>query len=294
MSVHTNNRALPDLIVFTIIFIIIFQIFTMSKSPGGRDTRTNTDHFLIGQETSNLGKDARQGKLPLTLDVMRYFFHRKNLPVFKFKPVDSAISCPFKAHKHIASCDDNPICRDSSECVVSKVKGEGNWLLSGIPIMGDLAIIKKVKKLNGQYRALDKNKKKPNSNLLKRMEFSEKLDELFDISVPGVENQLEVDRLREEQAREEDIRFLADQRDPDRRKMSVGGKRDLDYDEAVEDKAMRETRNVRMTGKTVIETNNNKQNEDDDIEDDEEVDDDETSDFEVKYKKRKIILSYSP
>ena len=43
----------------------------MAKSSGGRGTRTDTDHFLIGPEVSNLGKDARQGKLPLAGDVMK-------------------------------------------------------------------------------------------------------------------------------------------------------------------------------------------------------------------------------
>ena len=92
------------------------------------------------------------------------------------------------------------------------MKSDGNWILSGIPILADLAILKKIKKLNDEYKALDKNKKKPNSDLFKREEFSEKMDGLFDISAPGVEARLEMDRLREEEAREED---LADQRDPE-------------------------------------------------------------------------------
>ena len=56
------------------------------------------------------------------------------------------------------------------------------------------------------------------------------MDGLFDISAPGVEVRLEMDRLREEEAREEDLVFLADQRDPELRMMSVGKDRDMDYD----------------------------------------------------------------
>ena len=72
------------------------------------------------------------------------------------------------------------------------------------------------------YRALFKNKKNPNSDLINREEFSEKLEGLFDISVPGVEDRLEMDRLRDE----EDLKFLADQRDPELRKM-IEGKREV-------------------------------------------------------------------
>ena len=59
-----------------------------------------------------------------------------------------------------------------------------SWrILSGIPIIGDLGILKKVKKLNDEYRALLKNKKNPNSAYQERG-VSEKLDGLFDTSVP--------------------------------------------------------------------------------------------------------------
>jgi hypothetical protein len=224
----------------------------MPKTPARPETRVNSDHFLIGAAQADLGKDARQGKLPLTCDVMKYFMHRKNLAEFKFRPVDSVICCPFKSGTVIANCEENPNCKESSECVVNKVKTDGNWLLSGIPIIADLAIIKKLRKLNDEHRALVKNKKKPNSDLLKREEFSEKLDGLFDISVPEVEDRLEGDRLREEQAREEDLVFLQDQRDPDLRKMSVGEERDLNYDEAIKDKAGRDSRSSRMKGKVVM------------------------------------------
>ena len=55
----------------------MFQILVMVKSSSGRVSKADTDHFLIGPEVPNLGKDAGQGRLPLTRDVMKYFFHRK-------------------------------------------------------------------------------------------------------------------------------------------------------------------------------------------------------------------------
>ena len=63
----------------------------MPKTPSGPATRVSSDHFLIGPEQSDLGRDAMQGNLPTTGDVMRYFFYRKNLPELKFKPVDPVI-----------------------------------------------------------------------------------------------------------------------------------------------------------------------------------------------------------
>ena len=78
--------------------------------------------------------------------------------------------------------------------------------------MSDFGISSKLKKLYEEHRAISKNKKKPLSDLIKREEFSEKLDEMFDISIPGVEDRLEGDRLRDQEARDEDIRFLRDQK----------------------------------------------------------------------------------
>ena len=126
--------------------------------------------------------------------------------------MEQAICCPLKSGTTGANCDDNPNCKESSECVVRKVKNDGNWVKAGIPIIDDLAIFKKIKKLREDHRALAKNKKKPNSNLVQRELFSEKLDQLFDICVPDVEERLQVDRLRDQQARVEDLKFLEDQR----------------------------------------------------------------------------------
>ena len=77
----------------------------MSNNPGPR-TRTTSDHFLVGQEQSDLGQEARQGKLPLTKDVMKYFLYRKNMPEFKFKPVNLAICCPLKSGTQYSKCSD--------------------------------------------------------------------------------------------------------------------------------------------------------------------------------------------
>ena len=120
---------------------------------------------------------------------------------------------------------------------------------------------------------------------MRRAEFSEKLDELFDISIPVVEDMLEMDRMREEQAREEDLRFLADQRDPERRTMFVGKERDTDFDDANEDKSLRETRNERM--KVKINVNNIINNNNEEEQEEEVTDEDDSADFEPPPKTKK-------
>ena len=48
----------------------------MLKSPGLPGSRNLTDLFLIGQAQPDLGKYARQGRLPLTKFVMKYLLFR--------------------------------------------------------------------------------------------------------------------------------------------------------------------------------------------------------------------------
>ena len=103
--------------------------------------------------------------------------------------------------------------------------------------MSDVSITKKIIKLNEEYRKLDKNKAKPNSDKLKREAFVKKLDSLFDISCSDSEDKIKMDRLRSKEAVVEDMRFLDDQRGD--RKMVIGT-RDLDFDASVGRKVVRD------------------------------------------------------
>jgi hypothetical protein len=113
---------------------------------------------MIGQECPDLGLDAGRGKLPLTKSVLQYLFYRKNLPKFKYKSPMLAISCPMKTGEKISFCENNPDCKENEECVVRKVKSDGHWLASGIPIISDFAIAKKLRILNDKFRLIDKNR----------------------------------------------------------------------------------------------------------------------------------------
>ena len=176
----------------------------MPKKTGTGSTRAHSNHFLVGPEEPDLGKEARSGKLPCTRAVLQYFFYRKNLPNFKFKPVGNSICCSLKHNTTSAACEDNADCTSPYECVVRKVKTDGRWLESGIPIMSDVSIRKKLIKLNEEFKKLNKNSNKPNNDKPLREAFVKKLDTLFDISSPDVEELIKMDRLRTKQAVEED------------------------------------------------------------------------------------------
>ena len=152
------------------------------------------------------------------------------------------------------------------------------------------SILKKVKKLNQEHIILNK-KNNPKKNLLQRERFSEIMDELFDISVPEADSKLLGDRLRQEQAKEEDLEFLADQRDPERRKMCVGKERDLDFDAAVHDNVLRESRNERVKLKVRENKNISIDTEEEDVEEREIIEDeDETPNFVAPKKRKKDNL----
>ena len=87
-------------------------------------TRSLSNHFLIGQESKNLGSDAVSGKLPLLRSVMQYLFHRKNIPKFKFKPISPIICCALKTGSAEAKCEDSQDCSGEEQSVVNRVKDE--------------------------------------------------------------------------------------------------------------------------------------------------------------------------
>ena len=139
----------------------------MSKKPV-KGIRQASNHFLVGPEEPDLGKEVRQGRLPWTREVVKYLFYRKNLKTFKYKPVKNAICCPLKSGDMKANCEENPDCSFPNECVVWKVKTDARWLETGIPIISDVSI---TKKLHKEFKALDKHKKQPNAEPQKKESF---------------------------------------------------------------------------------------------------------------------------
>ena len=139
---------------------------------------------------------------------------------------------------------------------------------------------------------INKSKSLPRSDLKKREVFLSKVESLFDISSRVAVDQIQGDRLRDEESKEEDLMFLADQRDPSRRKMFVDMEgRDTEYDKKVGDKLARSQRPKRMTGKVSDDTNNNN------LEDNEVVEDDNDEDYvpeeTTKKKSETVTLTVS-
>ena len=154
----------------------------MSKKTGTGSTRLHTSHFLVGPEQLDLGKEARIGKLPRIREVMQYFFFRTNLKLFGYEPPGKAICCPLQTEGIMSNCSDNPECSSSMECIVWKLKHGDRWLESGIPIIRNLSITKKLIKLNDEYWLLSKDKSSPKPDKVKKEAFVQKFDSLFDIS----------------------------------------------------------------------------------------------------------------
>lgn len=76
--------------------------------------------------------------------------------------------------------------------------------------------------MDENYRKLLKNRSKTSEAAENaRIKLGETLNELFDISSADAESKILTDRLRTKTAKEEDQRFLVDQRGP--RKMEIGG-----------------------------------------------------------------------
>ena len=95
-----------------------------------------------------------------------------------------------------------------------------------------------------------KSKNKISSNILATRNAFEavKMDHLFDITVPDVMIRIQADRLRTQEARDQNIAFLEDQRDRriGRIDVTTGG-RDIKYDKAISKKAARQARLERST-----------------------------------------------
>ena len=99
--------------------------------------RSKTEYFLVGQSSDNISSST--GKLPLGRDVLKYLPHLKNILDKKNIPVQEIICCPLMSGTREASCDTTGCCSNSEgqKCVVAKMKKEGLWTISGLPILTD-------------------------------------------------------------------------------------------------------------------------------------------------------------
>ena len=114
-------------------------------------------------------------------------------------------------------------------------------------MVSDIAIAERVMRLNQRHVKLSAQKHlKTPKELSKRTIFKTDMEKMFDIAPNNCIEIIQADKLRSLEAQEEDISFYLYQH---ARIGSVSKKRDLDYDESVEDKEYRGGRNDRLRGK---------------------------------------------
>ena len=164
--------------------------------------------FLLGHSESSI---TSYGKLPLTINILRYFMYRRSLPMFKLSSPSAVICCPLRTGTREAKCLEPGGCYtdEGVKCVVAKMKTEGYWLESGLPITSDQTITNKVLKILDTQRAVTKHKNITSCSAeLKRNNFKTVLNSLFDISKPNCLDIINQDRLRSEEAKIEDIDIM--------------------------------------------------------------------------------------
>ena len=87
------------------------------------------------------------------------------------------------------------------------------WEKATIPTMNQLNANKKLEKLFNRWIWLLKSKKKENEkDKQNRKDFVDVLPKLFDVASPDWESDIKRDKLKSKEEREEDLRFLLDQR----------------------------------------------------------------------------------
>ena len=123
------------------------------------------------------------------------------------------------------------------KCVVAALKLNGNWLKSGLPFVSDSAIVERVMRMNERHVKLSSQKHlQTPMEISRRSSFKEDMLKLFDISPKNCIDILRADKLRSEEAVEEDVTFYLDQLSA--RVGQVSTERDLDFDDSVAEKQM--------------------------------------------------------
>ena len=89
------------------------------------------------------------------------------------------------------------------------------WDMAKIPSMTVQNAKKKLEKLFNKWIWLQKREKQhTDKDVQNRKEFNDSLGILFDIACPSWEKKITTDRIESNEEREEDLRFLQDQRGP--------------------------------------------------------------------------------
>lgn len=117
-----------------------------------------------------------------------------------------------------------------------KKAGFGSYVISGSAVRDK--ILKIQKKYSNLHRMKSLNwSSSPESYTQQQKQFVEDSDKLLDISVAGIEDKIRGDRLRSQEAKDEDIDFLCDQRSE--RKMYISEELDEHYENSLKNRERR-------------------------------------------------------
>ena len=194
-------------------------------------TNTRRHLYLLKYPISKLS----QKRLPTVGCVLQYLQFVKSPLSIKFKSVKDVAGCPQKKGHRDLVCQENESCDGEYNCVVGEVTriyrkaGYCDFLIGGC------AIKDKIVKLHSRHTDLRRmsglNWGKSSVLNSKEEEFMKDCSELFDICKKDTESLIAKDRMRDENAKKEDIEFLKDQRSE--RKMVIAEDRDAEYEQRV-------------------------------------------------------------
>ena len=165
------------------------------STPPKRLTRSDTDHYLIGQPTPNLSGC----KLPTLQEVLHYLLYTK-----------SVYTTPTYTNRFCFSivCDDVVV----------------YWRMAKIKTITDINCVKRLENVWKQYQLLTKTQSRPGDPENKKKNFIESLPKLWDIGAPDVVEVIMANRLLSSEKKNEDIKFYLDQQTDRISTMSGGDK----------------------------------------------------------------------
>ena len=155
----------------------------MDTPPPQKRTRSSTELYLIGHPCSSIP----DSKLPTNLNVLQLLAHTT------------------------AMIGNGESLRQKQKRVLDVVRSF--WLMAGIPTVSEKTGIDKVDKIYREWQARCKRKTSTSeSEEQHKKAFKEMLSKLFDIAAIDAEDQIRKDRMLSEKKKQEDVKFLNDQR----------------------------------------------------------------------------------
>ena len=208
----------------------------VAKTPDPRLRPALVDVFLLGSSISHLSSN---GRLPLRGAALCYLVGRMNRQP-KCQKIDTHILCPLISGTTIGKCDTSDGCVAAGDpCVVAEVKRD-SWIKSKLPMKGDRAISQIILADYKELQTLKKNKSRKTVKVMEdRQKFKDKMETTLDAAKSDAEDIIRKDRLRTTDAVREDIAFLKDQLEGNRR-MQLGMV-DTEHSRAVENKNRRDS-----------------------------------------------------